>query len=63
MQRSLHAPIGFQPHGAILASSDMLRAGYSNDAALPLQKRMVKESLATPGITAAGTVQHHPTQR
>ena len=34
----------------------MLMAGYSIDAALPLQKRMVSEALATPGVTAAGTV-------
>jgi predicted permease len=60
MQRSLNAPIGFQPQGAMLASSDMLMAGYSNDAALPLQKRMVDEALATPGVTAAGTVNTVP---
>jgi predicted permease len=60
MQHSLRAPIGFQPQGAMLASSDMLMAGYSNDAALPLQKRMVEEALATPGVTAAGTVNTTP---
>jgi predicted permease len=60
MQRSLHAPIGFQPQGAMLASADMLMAGYSNDAALPLQKRMVEEALATPGVTAAGTINTPP---
>ncbi len=60
MQRSLRAPIGLQPQGAMLASSDMLMAGYSNDAALPLQKRMVEEALATPGVTAAGTANTVP---
>jgi predicted permease len=60
MQRSLRAPLGFQPQGAMLASSDMLMAGYSIDAALPLQKRMVSEALATPGVTAAGTVSTAP---
>jgi predicted permease len=60
MQRSLLAPLGFQPQDAMLASSDMLMAGYSNDTALPLQKRMVSEALATPGLTAAGTVSTTP---
>jgi predicted permease len=60
MQRSLHAPIGFEPQGAMLASTDMQMAGYSNDAALPLQKRMLQEALATPGVIAAGTVNATP---
>jgi predicted permease len=60
MQRSLHAPMGFEPQGAMLAETDMQMAGYSNDAALPLQKRMVSESLATPGVIAAGTVNTAP---
>jgi predicted permease len=60
MQRSLHAPIGFQPQGAMLASTDMQMAGYSNDASLPLQKHMVSDALATPGVTAAGTVNTPP---
>ncbi len=60
MQHSLHAPMGFQPQGAMLATTDMLMAGYSNDAALPVQKRMVEEALATPGVTAAGTINTTP---
>ena len=32
MQRSLRAPIGFRPQGAMLATTDMLMAGYTNDA-------------------------------
>ena len=60
MQRSLHAPLGFQPQDAMLASTDMQMAGYSNDAALPLQKRMLNEALATPGVIAAGTISTTP---
>lgn len=60
MERSLHAPIGFEPQGAMLAATNMRMAGYSDDAALPLQKRMVEEALATPGVIAAGplTIRH-----
>ena len=43
MQRSLHAPIGFQPQGAMLATTDMQMAGYSNKDSLPIQKRMLEE--------------------
>jgi predicted permease len=60
MQHSLRAPIGFQPQDAMLASTDMKMAGYSNDAALPLQKRMVEEALVAPGVTAAGTINTPP---
>ncbi len=60
MQRSLHAPLGFQPQGAMLATADMQMAGYSNDVSLPLQKRMVDEALATPGVIAAGTINTTP---
>jgi hypothetical protein len=60
MQRSLRAPLGFQPEGAMLVETDMQMAGYSNAAALPLQKRMLNEALATRGVIAAGTVNTTP---
>jgi predicted permease len=60
MQRSLNAPIGLEPQGAMLASTDMQMAGYSNDAALTLQKRMLSDALATPGVASAGTIDTPP---
>jgi predicted permease len=60
MQRSLHAPIGFDPQGAMLATTNMRMAGYSDDAALPLQKRMVEEALSMPGTVGAGTIDDLP---
>jgi predicted permease len=60
MQHSLHAPMGLQPRGAMLASTLMQMAGYSDVASLPLQKRMVDEALATPGVVAAGTINTTP---
>lgn len=60
MQRSLHAAIGFEPQGAMLATTSMRMAGYSDDAALPLQKRLAEEALATPGVIAAGTIDNTP---
>ena len=48
MQHSLHAPIGFQPQGAMLASTDMQMAGYSEKDSLPMQKRMLERLSAFP---------------
>ncbi len=60
MQRSLHAPIGFEPQGAMLASTDMQMAGYSDKDSLVIQKRMLEEAHGTPGVTAAGIINNTP---
>ncbi len=60
MQRSLRAPMGFEPQDAMLASTDMGMAGHSSDDSLPLQKRMVEEALTTPGVTAVGIINTTP---
>ena len=60
MQRSIHAPMGFEPQGAMLASTLTGMAGYSDTASLPLQKRMIEEARATPGVIAAGTINTTP---
>ncbi len=60
MQRALHAPVGFQPQGAILADTDLQMAGYSNDASLPVQRRMLEETTGIPGVTAVGTIDEVP---
>ncbi len=60
MERSLRAPFGFVPEGAVLAETDMHMAGYSDDSALPVQRRMIEEAAGIPGVTAAGTVDDAP---
>ena len=60
MERSLHAPFGFEPQGALLATTDMHMAGYSDNSALPAQQRMIEEALRLPGVTAAGTIDAPP---
>jgi predicted permease len=60
MERSLHAPLGFIPHGAIVATTEMHMAGYSEKTALPVQRRMIEEASRIPGITAVGTVDEAP---
>ena len=60
MERSLHAPIGFVPQGAMVADSDMHMAGYTDESAFPVQRRILDEASQLPGVTAAGTVDTLP---
>ncbi len=60
MARQLHAPIGFQPQGAMLVESELDMAGYSDDAALPVQKTMIEDAEQIPGVTAVGTMDSLP---
>ena len=60
MERSLHAPFGFVPEGAMIADTDMKMAGYSDDSAFPVQRRMVEEASQLAGVTAAGTIDALP---
>ena len=60
MERSLHASFGFVPDGAVVAETDMHMAGYSDDRALPLQRRVMEETARIPGVTAVGTINPLP---
>jgi predicted permease len=57
MVRMLHAPLGFQSQGAMLAEMDL-----SEEGALPLEKTkaMIDALRSIPGVTAAGTVNRVP---
>jgi predicted permease len=60
MQRTLHAPIGFEPDNAMLVQMDMKMANYTDDAAFPLQQRMLDQAARLPGVTAVGTTDNTP---
>lgn len=60
MVRSLHAPLGFQPQGVVLADTDFQMAGHSDDASVQIQKRMLEEAARIPGVTAVGTIDEPP---
>ena len=60
LERSLHAPIGFDPRGATLAMLDMSMAGYTDQSALPLERRILDEVSRIPGVTAAGSIDSRP---
>jgi predicted permease len=60
MQRSLHAPVGFQPEGVVSAETDLHMAAYSDQSSLVVQKRMLEQASSIPGVTAAGTINELP---
>jgi predicted permease len=60
MQRSLHAPLGFQPQGAILAETDLHMGGHTGSSFAQVQKRMLEEVAPIPGVTAVGIIDETP---
>jgi predicted permease len=62
MQRSLHAPLGFQPQGVMLASGDLNMASYpgSIGQSTVRQKRLLDQTVRIPGVTKAGMIDHVP---
>ena len=56
MQRSLQAPIGFDPQGATLAATDLHMGGYKDDEAVTVQKRMIDEVGQIPGVESVATI-------
>jgi predicted permease len=58
MVRALHAPLGIQPQGAMLAELDL--SGPAGDPAVEKAKAMIEAVRSIPGVTAAGTVSRTP---
>jgi predicted permease len=60
MQRSLHAPLGFQPQGVLLAQTDLHMGGHLDISVPQMQKHMLEEISQIPGVTAAGIIDETP---
>jgi hypothetical protein len=60
MVRALHAPLGFQPQGAMLAEIGLSQEGQISDAAIEREKAVIEAMRSIPGVTAAGTVDRTP---
>ena len=60
MVRMLHAPLGFQPEGAMLANMDLSEIEQRGDALLVKQKAMLEAVQRIPGVTKAGAVNRVP---
>ncbi len=60
MARSLHAPVGFRPEGALVVNTDLHMAGYSDKDALSVQRQILEAAARIPGVTAAGVTDSLP---
>ena len=60
MQHSLHAPLGFQPQGVLLAETDLHMGGHSDTSATLMQKRMLEGAGRIPGVTSVGIIDETP---
>jgi predicted permease len=60
MQRSLHAPLGFQPEGVLLAETDLHMGGHSDASIMQIRKRMLEEVSRLPGVTSVGIIDETP---
>ena len=60
MERTLHAPLGFQPQGAMLVDMDFSEVQQEGDAALEKQKEMIAAVRSIPGVTAVASVNRTP---
>ena len=58
MVRLLHAPLGFQPQGAMVADMDL--SEVEGDVPLEKTKAMIDALRSIPGVTAAGTLSKLP---
>ena len=60
MQRSLDAPLGFEPEGVLLAETDLHMGGHSDASIAQLRKRMLEEVGRIAGVTSVGIIDETP---
>ena len=60
MVRSLHSNFGFDPHNAVVASTDLVMAGYSRERVPAMQRRILDALESIPGVTGVGLVDRLP---
>jgi predicted permease len=60
MQRSLHAPLGFQPKNVLLAETDLHMGGHFGGSVTQIRKRMLEEVGGIAGVTAVGIIDDPP---
>jgi predicted permease len=60
MVRALHAPLGIQPKGVMLAEMDLCQLGEFGDSALVKEKEMIEAARGIAGVTGVGSVNVTP---
>lgn len=53
MEKAMHIPLGFHPEGVTIAEGDLSMSGYTGNNSLALQKQILAETKAIPGVTEA----------
>ncbi len=53
LRKTLHADLGFHPEGVTLATLNLGLDGYTDQAAIPVQRRLLRAVAHLPGVTAA----------
>ena len=56
LARSTHASLGFEPHRAMLVSTNLTMAGYGSEQVPEMQKRMIHALETIPGVEHVGLV-------
>jgi predicted permease len=54
LARSLHSSFGFVPQNVMLMETDLHMAGYTEEQAPQMQRRMLDAAASIPGVTAVG---------
>jgi predicted permease len=60
MVHAMHAPLGFQSQGAMLAQIDLSQVGQTGDVALAKETEMIEAVRSIPGVVGAGMVSRTP---
>ena len=60
LARSLHGSYGFVPQNVTLVMTDLHMAGYTDDSAPQMQRRMIDAATGIPGVTAVGYTDRVP---
>ena len=58
--RSLHNSFGFDPQHATLMTTDLKMAGYAGDRIQQMQRKLIDEASAIPGVSASGMISQIP---
>src|SRR5689334_9871910 len=58
--RSVRANFGFDPHSTIVTNLDFASSGYSVEASLNMQKRLIEDVVRIPGMESAAWVNGNP---
>ena len=58
--RSLNSNFGFDPRNVLIVNTDLSMAGYSGERVPEMQKRMIDELRAIPGVESVGSVDWTP---